>query len=668
VITRRDLTPIPITPIIIETVEGLAQQDNSKGFRFRTQNGQVLYDTSWIAGVDYTESIVKKPRSKGKKKQKKRTNIDKDSTKSNQSCKKPQDSKITEISDHEAYFEAENGKSNTTGQLKSERSNQKRRIQSEKAENEVKDSSDELNSEFTHDSELNSEINEEDDLYEDYQGIEAEENEDSSHFEEKQEDEDMEELLFQDSTHHNFPGKQHQKSNPPPIDRENDEEKDEKEEKIIDQTLFRRSTRKKKQPDRIQPTMTGKTYAQAVTQSLEAEEYNDTKAFVMAKTIQRFNEIQNTSIATGKSFLETFSLQKGLKKFGEKGKQAAIKEMKQLHDRVCFEPIRLEELSPLERKRSLESLIFLVEKKSGEVKAQTCANGSIQRNWMTKEESMSPTVSTPALFMTAAIEAHEGRDVATCDIPNAFIQTEQAETDKDGQRYTMKIRGKLAHLLVEIDPETYKPYLTKENGHDIIYVRVLKAIYGMLQSALLFYKKLRMDLETSGFKVNDYDPCVANKMVRGTQMTVVWHVDDMKISHKLEGAVTSFLNWIEDRYGTIGKVKITRGKVHKYLGMTLDYSQPGKVIINMKDYVKKDMLNEFPSHELKETASSPANENLFKINESSPKLSQTQKESFHTMVAKGLFLGKRARQEIQTTISFLCTRVQSPTQQDWAKL
>ena len=52
---------------------------------------------------------------------------------------------------------------------------------------------------------------------------------------------------------------------------------------------------------------------------------------------------------------------------------------------------------------------------------------------MSKEESMSPTVSTPALFMTAAIEAKEGRDVATCDIPNAFIQTEQAKTDKDGQ-------------------------------------------------------------------------------------------------------------------------------------------------------------------------------------------------------------------------------------------
>ena len=151
-------------------------------------------------------------------------------------------------------------------------------------------------------------------------------------------------------------------------------------------------------------------------------------------------------------------------------------------------------------------------------------------------------------------------------------------------------------------------------------------------------------------------------------MAVVWHVDDMKISHQLPDAVTSFLDWIVEKYGQIGKVKITRGKVHTNLGMNLDYSQDGKVVINMRDYVKKDMLQEFPSNQLTKKASSPANENLFKVNESSPKLNSAQKDKFHTMVAKGLFVGKRARQEIQTAISFLCTRVQSPTQQDWAKL
>jgi len=190
----------------------------------------------------------------------------------------------------------------------------------------------------------------------------------------------------------------------------------------------------------------------------------------------------------------------------------------------------------------------------------------------------------------------------------------------------------------------------------------------MLAAALLWYKKLKKDLEGIGFKFNPYDPCVANKEVRGTQMTVVWHVDDMKISHILPDAVTSFMKFIEKKYGLIGKVKVTRGKKHEYLGMTLDYSIKGKVKIDMTKYVKNDMLAEFPDKDMEGTSATPANDNLFKVNEHSPKLGNLQRESFHTMVAKGLFVGKRARQEIQTTIAFLCTRVQSPTKEDWNKL
>ena len=63
----------------------------------------------------------------------------------------------------------------------------------------------------------------------------------------------------------------------------------------------------------------------------------------------------------------------------------------------------------------------------------------------------------------------------------------------------------------------------------------LKAIYGMLHSSLLFYKKWRGDLEGAGFVVNPYDPCVANRMVRGKQFTVCWHVDDVKASHSDSG-------------------------------------------------------------------------------------------------------------------------------------
>ena len=61
----------------------------------------------------------------------------------------------------------------------------------------------------------------------------------------------------------------------------------------------------------------------------------------------------------------------------------------------------------------------------------------------------------------------------------------------------------------------------------MLYVRLSKYLYGMLRAALLFYKRLRSDLENMVFEVNPYDPCVANKMSNGHQMTIYWHVDDL---------------------------------------------------------------------------------------------------------------------------------------------
>ena len=92
--------------------------------------------------------------------------------------------------------------------------------------------------------------------------------------------------------------------------------------------------------------------------------------------------------------------------------------------------------------------------------------------------------------MTATIEAEEGRDVATMDIPNAFIQTPIKTEGTD--KIVMKIRGLLVDILVQLDPDHYGPKITTEGSrrNKVLYLQVYKAIYGMLQSALLFYKKL----------------------------------------------------------------------------------------------------------------------------------------------------------------------------------
>jgi hypothetical protein len=110
-----------------------------------------------------------------------------------------------------------------------------------------------------------------------------------------------------------------------------------------------------------------------------------------------------------------------------------------------------------------------------------------------------------------------------------------------------------------------------------------------------------------------------------------------------------------------------RGKVHDYLGMTLDYSIEGKVQIRMVDYIE-NMLMELPVDMDGESAT-PAPNHLFKVNLENPvMLDKEQADMFHHNVAKLLFLCKRARPDIQTAVAFLCTRVKGPDTDDYKKL
>ena len=171
-----------------------------------------------------------------------------------------------------------------------------------------------------------------------------------------------------------------------------------------------------------------------------------------------YSRVHTNNNNYGVSLAQTYSLKSAVNKFGDRAREAALGEMRQLHDRVVFEPVNVDSLLPKERKRAMESLMFLTEKRDGTIKGRTCANGSIQREYIDREDAASPTAMTESILIAATIDAKQRRDVMTADIPNAFVQTEI--DDKDfGHRVIMKIRGALVDILLEIDSEIYKPYV-----------------------------------------------------------------------------------------------------------------------------------------------------------------------------------------------------------------
>ena len=130
----------------------------------------------------------------------------------------------------------------------------------------------------------------------------------------------------------------------------------------------------------------------------------------------------------------------------------------------------------------------------------------------------------------------------------------------------MKLRGKLAKLVVQTLHEICRKHVVVENGKTVSFVKSLKALCGTSKAALSFCKKLVADLRSTGFKANPHDPCAANKMIDGKQMTVAWHIDDLKVSHKDANKVTRFVNWLKTKCKDkeIDVMKATRGKVHMH--------------------------------------------------------------------------------------------------------
>ena len=106
---------------------------------------------------------------------------------------------------------------------------------------------------------------------------------------------------------------------------------------------------------------------------------------------------------------------------------------------------------------------------------------------------------------------------------------------------------------------------------------VLKAIYGMLQASLLWYQELSKRLKEIGLIFNPYDSCVCNQVVKGKQHTVRFHVDDILSSHEDAKANDEFHQWLNKTFGKLKEITVSRGKIHAFLGMEFDVSDPGNL-------------------------------------------------------------------------------------------
>ncbi len=350
------------------------------------------------------------------------------------------------------------------------------------------------------------------------------------------------------------------------------------------------------------------------------------------------------------------SARKGLIKHGEKAAAAILKEFTQLHDMKVFEGIYKDELTPSQLKDVLRLLTVIKEKRDGKLKGRTCADGRPQRAYISREEASSPAVAVESLLATLVLDANEKRDVATADVSGAFLHGEMEDF------VVVRLSDEEATAMIGVD-SSYERFLNIENGKKTMYLKLKKALYGTLKAAIIWYNTFTGVLKELGFVINRYEKCVANMCVKGSQATIVWHVDDAKISHKDPEVVSWILGKIKDSFGSLS---ITRGSEHAYVGMDFRFPGDGSVHIMAKDYIK-EAIQDF-GEDVSVGAMTPAGNDLFTIKDEENLLPKTKGEVFHSIIGKLLFITKRSRPDITLTIAFLCTRVSKSTHGDWEKL
>jgi len=223
----------------------------------------------------------------------------------------------------------------------------------------------------------------------------------------------------------------------------------------------------------------------------------------------------------------------------------------------------------------LRSSMFLKEKYDGlgrfeKLKGRLVADGRMQDKSLYSDK-ISPTASIESIFTELTLAVMKGKYKAKVDIGGAYLNA----YIEDGDHIFMELSQELTSVLIELFPSLSK-YVDKSGR---LLVRILKALYGLVQSAALWYKALTGFLKSLGFVPNSIDNCVLNNKSRGKDITVVLYVDDLLILSPRQKEVDWLIGELKREYK---ELSVEMGNEFNYLGMVLQTSsETGEITLRM---------------------------------------------------------------------------------------
>ena len=254
-------------------------------------------------------------------------------------------------------------------------------------------------------------------------------------------------------------------------------------------------------------------------------------------------------------------------------------------------------------------------------------------------------MSISGLYLSLITNIHDfsGCICVTADVGCAYLNARMPKHDPEKLVF-IKIDPDIATLLVEVGSNML-PFVRTDGS---IIAELNKALYGCIESAVLWYEELSQTLISLGLTRSHTDPCVFN-LSGNKRLTVTVYVDDLMIISNNVRTIDWLLTELMRKYDLL---KITRGTTHNCLGMVFDISLPPLIMINQQGMIE-DIISSTRTNVMSATNTdsnirpkvppkTPAPTYLFDINVDSDLPPESLKTIFHSTVAKLIYISRLA--------------------------
>lgn len=316
------------------------------------------------------------------------------------------------------------------------------------------------------------------------------------------------------------------------------------------------------------------------------------------------------------------------------------------------------------------------------LKARLVAGGDRQEE-LAEHMKSSPTVQLQCVLCIACIAARMDYVVVTCDVKGAYLN---AYLPKDSKHF-MRLPKELVKIYLEMDPSIADDI--QEDG--TIVVELLKALYGLQESALLWYQHISSFLESLGSRRTTADGCVFTRgsPAGGDHCIIALYVDDLFVAAQTAEVLDRFLDEVTSHFEALN---VHRGASLPYLGMTFQFDTKRKLVrVDQVGYIDKvlqahsNLVKGAPTtpsvpslverrpgsdDEEKETSkedNSKVNKRTYQRSKeevNSELLNEKEKKTYLSLLMKLAYLAKRTRPDILFTVSYLATKSSCPTGYD----